>query len=208
MLARAQGLLVRSRYSQRCSLGGIGDAASSCQSAVAIYCYYATALECILEQRDPSVCLSHGVAAKGVRTLAACSLAIAGHQRHVDCGSVRGRAQIRRDFCRRRRTAIGGGVSSRRPGGDTLLLWLLLLFLRVGAFANRIMLHVFHLWAYYNCDSSTIRVRYKRDSSTIQHPTRSYVLSSNNEHVNSFALLQDVVANQRSRGGASIYTMP
>ena len=34
------------------------------------------------------------------------------------------------------------------------------------------------LWAYYNCDSSTI-----------QHPTRSYVLSSNNEHVNSFASL-------------------
>ena len=52
------------------------------------------------------------------------------------------------------------------------------------------------LWAYYNCDSSTIRlqhatrcVRFERDSSTIQHPTRSYVLSSNNEHVNSFALL-------------------
>jgi len=52
------------------------------------------------------------------------------------------------------------------------------------------------LWAYYNCDSSTI-----------QHPTRSYVLSSNNEHINSFALLWDVVANQRSRGGTSIYTM-
>ena len=34
-----------------------------------------------------------------------------------------------------------------------------------------------------------IRVRLERDSSTIQHPTRSYVLSSNNEHVNSFALL-------------------
>jgi len=34
------------------------------------------------------------------------------------------------------------------------------------------------LSAYYNCDSNTI-----------QHPTRSYVLSSNNEHVNSFALL-------------------
>ena len=63
------------------------------------------------------------------------------------------------------------------------------------------------LWAYYICDTSTIRVRFEYDSSTIrlqhaticvrfeydssaiQHPTRSYVLSSNNEHVNSFALL-------------------
>jgi len=42
---------------------------------------------------------------------------------------------------------------------------------------------------YYNCDSSTIRLRDAYNSSTIQHPTRSYVLSSNNEHVNSFALL-------------------
>ena len=45
------------------------------------------------------------------------------------------------------------------------------------------------LWAYYNCDTSTIRVRFDYDSSAIQHPTRSYVLSSNNEHVNSFPLL-------------------
>ena len=45
------------------------------------------------------------------------------------------------------------------------------------------------LWAYYNCDTSTIRLRFDYDSSTIQHPTRSYVLSSNNEHVNSFAML-------------------
>ena len=43
--------------------------------------------------------------------------------------------------------------------------------------------------AYYNCDTSTIRVRFDYDSSAIQHPTRSYVLSSNNEHVNSFPLL-------------------
>ena len=34
-----------------------------------------------------------------------------------------------------------------------------------------------------------IRARFDYDSSTIQHPTRSYVLSSNNEHVNSFPLL-------------------
>ena len=65
----------------------------------------------------------------------------------------------------------------------------------------------FLLWAYYNCDTSTIRVRFDYDSTTIrlqhatrcvrfnydssaiQHPTRSYVLSSNNEHVNSFPLL-------------------
>ena len=45
------------------------------------------------------------------------------------------------------------------------------------------------LWAYYNCDTSTIRVRFDYNSSAIQHPTRSYVLSSNNEHVNSFPLL-------------------
>ena len=34
-----------------------------------------------------------------------------------------------------------------------------------------------------------LQLRFERDSSTIQHLTRSYVLSSNNEHVNSFALL-------------------
>jgi len=41
----------------------------------------------------------------------------------------------------------------------------------------------------FEYDSSTIRARFERDWSTIQHPTRSYVLSSNNEHANSFALL-------------------
>ena len=40
---------------------------------------------------------------------------------------------------------------------------------------------IFTLWAYYNCDTSTIRVRFEYDSRAIQHPTRSYVLSSNNE---------------------------
>ena len=35
-----------------------------------------------------------------------------------------------------------------------------------------------------------LQLRFERDSSTIQHPTRSYGLSSNNEHVNSFALLE------------------
>ena len=34
-----------------------------------------------------------------------------------------------------------------------------------------------------------IRAQFEYDSSAIQHPTRSYVLSSKNEHVNSFALL-------------------
>jgi len=46
--------------------------------------------------------------------------------------------------------------------------------------------------ARFEYDSTTIRLRLLRDaydSSTIQHPTRSYVLSSNNEHVNSFAML-------------------
>jgi len=50
--------------------------------------------------------------------------------------------------------------------------------------------------ARFEYDSTTIRlqhatrcVRFNYDSSAIQHPTRSYVLSSNNEHVNSFPLL-------------------
>jgi len=50
--------------------------------------------------------------------------------------------------------------------------------------------------ARFEYDSTTIRLRFGyntlRDayaSSTIQHPTRNYVLSSNNEHVNSFAML-------------------
>ena len=34
-----------------------------------------------------------------------------------------------------------------------------------------------------------VRAGFEYDSSTIRHPTRSYVRSSNNEHVNSFALL-------------------
>jgi len=53
--------------------------------------HYAPALGGILEQRDPSVCLSHGAAAYAIGTLAACSLAIAGYQRCADCGPVRGR---------------------------------------------------------------------------------------------------------------------
>ena len=50
--------------------------------------------------------------------------------------------------------------------------------------------------ARFEYDSTTIRLRFgyntlrdAYDSSKIQHPTRSYVLSSNNEHVNSFAML-------------------
>jgi len=50
--------------------------------------------------------------------------------------------------------------------------------------------------ARFEYDSTTIRLRFgdntlrdAYDSSTIQHSTRSYVLSSNNEHVNSFAML-------------------
>jgi len=45
----------------------------------------------IIEYRDPSVCLSHCAAAEAIGTLAACSLATAGHQRCADCGPVRGR---------------------------------------------------------------------------------------------------------------------
>jgi len=55
----------------------------------------------------------------------------------------------------------------------------------VGELRSKVQRSLLLLWAYYNCDSSTI----ERDLSMIQHPTRSYVLSSNNEHVNSFALL-------------------
>ena len=71
----------------------------------------------------------------------------------------------------------------------------------------------------FEYDSSAIRARFDYegvrdayDSSTIQHPTtyeeptRSYAHSSNNEHVNSFALLYGVVANQRVGGGASAIT--
>ena len=43
--------------------------------------------------------------------------------------------------------------------------------------------------AAYGPITIAIRARFDYDSSTIQHPTRSYVLSSNNEHVNSFAML-------------------
>ena len=50
--------------------------------------------------------------------------------------------------------------------------------------------------ARFEYDSTTTRLRFgyntlrdAYDSSTIQHPTRSHVLSSNNEHVNSFAML-------------------
>jgi len=43
--------------------------------------------------------------------------------------------------------------------------------------------------ATYGPITIAIRARFEYDSSAIQHPTRSYVLSSNNEHVNSFAML-------------------
>jgi len=56
----------------------------------------------------------------GIGTLAACSLATAGHQRCADCGPVRGRTQIRRDFCHRR-TAIGGGHIVSPPPGRYLV---------------------------------------------------------------------------------------
>ena len=73
---------------------------------------------------------------------------------------------------------------------------------------------------YSNCDSNTIRVRFEHDSITrrtrclrfeydatsYEEPTRSYAHSSENEHVNSFALLYGVVANQRVGGGASAMT--
>ena len=44
-------------------------------------------------------------------------------------------------------------------------------------------------YSIYGPITIAIRARFEYDSSAIQHPTRSYVLSSNNEHVNSFALL-------------------
>jgi len=54
-------------------------------------CYYAPVISGMLEQRDPSVCLSAGAAAYAIGTLAACSLTTAGQQRCADCGPVRGR---------------------------------------------------------------------------------------------------------------------
>jgi len=66
---------------------------------------------------------------------------------------------------------------------------------------------------YSNCDSSTIQLRgrtrclrFEYDTTSYEEPTRSYVDSSNNEHVNSFALLYGVVANQRVGGSASAMT--
>ena len=55
-------------------------------------------------------------------------------------------------------------------------------------------------------DSTTRRtrcLRFEYDTTSYEEPTRSYAHSSNNEHVNSFALLYGVVANQRVGGGAS-----
>ena len=46
-----------------------------------------------------------------------------------------------------------------------------------------------YFYACYGLITIAIRARFDYDSSTIQHPTRSYVLSSSNEHVNSFPLL-------------------
>ena len=58
---------------------------------------------------DPFICLSHDTAVWSIGTMAACSLATAGHQRCADCGPVCRRTLIRRDFCHRR-TAIGGDI--------------------------------------------------------------------------------------------------
>jgi len=71
--------------------------------------YYAPAVGGIKRSLDPSVCLSDGAAALG--TLAACSLATAGHQRCADFG--------RRSAANR--TAIGGGgIPSHCRRGDNL----------------------------------------------------------------------------------------
>jgi len=58
-------------------------------------------------------------------------------------------------------------------------------------------------------DSTTRRtscLRFEYDITSNEEPTRSYALLSNNEHVNSFALLYGVVANQCVGGGASAMT--
>ena len=39
----------------------------------------------------------------------------------------------------------------------------------------------------FEYDSSAIRTRFEHDTTSYEEPTRSYALSSNNEHVNSFA---------------------
>ena len=89
-------------------------------------CYAPAVQGSVKRYRDPSVCLSHGAAALGaqlpqsVGTLAACSLPTAGHQRCADCGSVRGRTQIRRESNCHRRTAYRLAA----PGAITCSLWL------------------------------------------------------------------------------------
>ena len=60
--------------------------------------------------------------------------------------------------------------------------------------------------ASYGPTTIAIRVRFEHDTTSYEEPTISYALSSNNEHVNSFALLYGVVANQRVGGGASAMT--
>ena len=58
-------------------------------------------------------------------------------------------------------------------------------------------------------DSTTRRtrcLRFEYDTTSYEEPARSYAHSSKNEHVNSFALLYGVVANQRVGGGASAMT--
>ena len=56
------------------------------------------------------------------------------------------------------------------------------------------------------CLKAIFQLRFEYDTTSYEEPTRSYAHSSNNEHVNSFALLYVVVANQRVGGGASAMT--
>ena len=60
--------------------------------------------------------------------------------------------------------------------------------------------------AYYISLKAVFQLRFEHDTTSYEEPTRSYAHSSNNEHVNSFALLYGVVANQRVGGGASAMT--
>ena len=85
---------------------------------------------------------------------------------------------------------VATGALSLAVATDYWLFTVEQVALRCTAQPHRVLLlHVTR--SAYGPITIAIRARFEYDSSAIglQHPTMSYVLSSNNEHVNSFALL-------------------